>query len=147
MRPIYLLVGVPGSGKSWVCNQLSEMYEHIPHDDYMKGGYLEALLEASDEDGDPILAEAPFSVSQIKEPLEGEGRQVFCVFIIESHNVLSERYYEREGRPIPRGHLTRQETYRERASEYDSFMGTSEEVLEYLTDLCTSQATLQKKSA
>jgi hypothetical protein len=129
---IFLVVGVPGSGKTWVCEQLTNLFEYLPHDEYTDGTYIEEILEAAETAEKPILTEAPFSIKQTKEPLEEAGEEVECVFIIENDRIVSERYFEREGREIPRGHLSRQETYRQRAEEYGSFIGTSDEVLEYL---------------
>jgi hypothetical protein len=80
----------------------------------------------------PILIEAPFSVSQIKDPLEKHGRTVTPVFIVEERKTLAERYMRRENKPIPQGHLTRQDTYQRRAIEGGHFRGTSAQILEHL---------------
>lgn len=141
---IYMVVGCPGSGKSWVCEQLEDFFEYVHHDLYigMAGTrYVEAILEVCETAEKPVLTEAPFSISQLKKPLETAGHEVQCVFIMEDPEVIADRYLNREGKAIPKGHLTRQETYRERASEYDSFIGTSEEVLEFLKRECTSHTT------
>lgn len=45
------------------------------------------------------------------------------------------RYEAREGKPIPKGHLTRIQTYLDRADELGAFMGTSEQVLTHLKTL------------
>lgn len=137
MNLVYLIVGCPGSGKSWVCDQLTDLFEYVHHDGYIRHinqpeVYVEAILEAGAKASRPLLAEAPFSISQIKEPLESEGFEVVPLFILEDEEVLRERYLEREGRDIPKGHLTRQKTYAERAEEYGAFSGTSQEVLDYL---------------
>jgi hypothetical protein len=128
---IYLLVGVPGSGKTWVCNQLKHLYTHIAHDDYQKGGYIEAILEAIPS-SKPLLIETPFSMSKVFGPLIDKGLAVECVFMLERHSVLKARYMAREGKEIPKGHLTRQDTYKQRAEASEAFYGSSEEVLEYL---------------
>lgn len=135
MTPIYLLIGVPCSGKSWVCEQLSDLFEYVSHDAFMDGGYVEALFDAAKRATKPVLAETPFSISQIKNPLEAEGCEVIAVFIIEDPEVLAERYEARESREIPKGHLTRQNTYTERAEELGAFIGTSEEVFSHLRTL------------
>lgn len=137
MNTIYLIVGCPGSGKSWVCEQLTDSFEYIDHDLYigMNEAYHEAIVEAAEKGRYSVLTEAPFSISQIKDPLEAAGLTVIPVFIIEEHDVIAERYRNREGKEIPKGHLTRQETYRQRAEEWEAFMGTSEEVLEHLREI------------
>jgi hypothetical protein len=137
MQKIYLVVGCPGSGKSWVCEQLAGQFNHVPHDDHMEDGgrgYVPALVQAARHGSLPVLAETPFSVSQIVEPLQEYGLVVVPVFIVENEDVLRERYREREGKEIPKGHLTRQITYARRADELGAFCGDSEAVLEHLKE-------------
>ena len=131
-QPIYLLVGVPGSGKSWVCNQLKDKFEYLAHDDYIGMPYAKHASASARTGTKPVLIETPFSISQLKNPLEVSGNKVIPVFIIESEDVLKDRYYKRDKKLIPTGHLTRMKTYAERAKEWNAFMGTSQEVLEYL---------------
>ncbi len=136
IQTIYLVVGTPGSGKSWVCEQLKDKFEYISHDSYPKLANYLALAESFAENGDkPVLIETPFSVSQIIGPLENKGFDVIPVFIIEDEETTSNRYESRENKPIPQGHLTRIQTYRERAHELQAFSGTSEEVLKYLQNI------------
>lgn len=132
---VYLLVGVPGVGKSWVAEQLKDRFDYVRHDDFIgahASAYVDQIFERSITAGKPVLAEAPFSVSQTKEPLEEYGVDVVPVFILEDEEVLSRRYESRDGAAIPTGHLTRQRTYASRASEWGSFRGTSAETLEHL---------------
>lgn len=131
-KQIYLVVGVPASGKSWVCEQLRELYAYVRHDDFIGGNYVNEIVGEAKQSDKPVLCETPFSVSQIKDPLEAKGFNVTQVFIIESDTTLKERYLARDGKPIPAGHLTRQTTYEMRAREGHAFYGTSAAVLEYL---------------
>ncbi len=128
---IYLIIGVPGSGKSWVSAQLEQRFNVVRHDDYIGEDYARALAEADGQDK-PVLGELPFGITEIKTKLETKGYEVVPVFILEDTNTLTKRYQEREGKDIPRGHLTRQETYRQRAKEYRAYSGTSLQVLEHL---------------
>lgn len=128
---VFIVVGCPGSGKSWVCEQLGHKFDHLKHDDFIGKDYGSALAEAS-KGNKPVLAETPFSISQLKEPLEAKGIKVVPVFISEPDGVIEERYLKRNGKPIPTGHLTRQKTYAERAKLYGAFIGTAQEVLEHL---------------
>lgn len=134
MKKAYLVVGCPGSGKSWVCDQLKQMFRYVPHDMFINKDYLDAIQRSKDTDK-PLLIETPFSISQIKEPLEKRGFQVEPVFIQEKPETIAERYKARENRDIPKGHLTRQQTYASRAKEANAFSGTSSEVLEHLKKL------------
>lgn len=136
---MYLVVGCPGSGKSWVCEQLKSKFHYIHHDGfiYLKepGAYLRAIFDQAPNATRPILLEAPFSISQTMEPLVNAGYSVTPVFIIEEPGIVAERYANREGKPIPQGHLTRMNTYRQRAMEGGHFMGTSAQVFEHLKSI------------
>jgi hypothetical protein len=127
---IYILVGVPGSGKTWISDQLKEHCTVVEQDDYIGQDYIKALRKAHlAYPTTPILANAPFGLSHLMEAL---GSTCEPVFILEDDDVIRERYYKRGGKEIPKGHLTRQQTYKERAAFLGSFIGTSEAVLSYL---------------
>ena len=137
-RTVDLIVGCPGAGKSWVTERLKDRYELVHHDAYagMTGQrYVNAIKSTAASANKPILAEAPFSVSQIRRPLEKAGYDVRTVTIQEDRDVIAKRYQSREGRPIPQGHLTRQETYREMAEKAGEFVGTNKQVLSHLKRL------------
>lgn len=145
-QPIYLVVGTPGSGKTWVCQQLGDKFDYLPHDDFGDPKrYIEAIVRLATYNqsaaqfntpdvtpANPVLIETPFSVTQIKEPLEARGYKVIPVFIIETPEVTTKRYEDRDQKPIPKGHLTRIETYKTRAKELGAFSGTAEQVLAHL---------------
>src|SRR3981189_320255 len=119
MKQIYMVIGCPGSGKSWVCEQLKNLYDYVPHDNYLMGSkstslYIEAIIAMQKGARKPLLIETPFSVSQIKDPLEKRGLRITPVFIQEHPDVIRKRYRERDGTDIPAGHLSRQTTYAER---------------------------------
>lgn len=134
-RTIDLIVGCPGAGKTWVADRLKDRYELVHHDLYagMTGDrYVKAIKAAAASTTRPILAEAPFSVSETRRPLERAGLDVRLVCIQEDPRVIARRYQSREGRPIPQGHLTRQNTYREMTEKAGGFIGTSRQVLDHL---------------
>lgn len=134
-QTIYLVVGTPGSGKTWVCEQLTDKFAYLAHDEFIDAGtdaYVKAAARLADYANTPVLIETPFSVSKIFEPLTKMGYQVTPVFIIESPAVTTKRYEDREKKPIPSGHLSRINTYITRAKEHKAFMGTSQAVLDYL---------------
>lgn len=131
-QPIYLLVGVPGTGKSWVCDQLQDQYEVVRHDDFINGGHIAAIMQAADG-ARPVLTETPFSMSRIIEPLTEAGYAVIPVFVIEDEELL-ERCWDSRGTPfsVRKGHMTRQNTYMDRAKSSGAFCGDSVTVLNYL---------------
>jgi hypothetical protein len=137
-RTVDLIVGCPGSGKTWVTERLKDSHQLVHHDAYagMTGKrYVNAIKAAAASATKPILAEAPFSVSQIRRPLEAAGYDVRTVTIQEKRDVIAKRYQSREGKPIPQGHLTRQDTYREMAERSGGFVGTNKQVLSHLKRL------------
>lgn len=130
-KKIFMVVGCPGSGKSWVCDKLAKQFQYIRHDDHLKG-YVPEIVKQAKTATKPLLIETPFSVSQIKEPLEKQGFEVVPLYIQEDHKVISQRYRQREGKDIPPGHLSRQLTYKQRAHEQGAFSGSSTEILQRL---------------
>jgi Cdc6-like AAA superfamily ATPase len=129
----FLVVGVPGTGKTTICEQLSDQFEYIPHDLHNSNlDYIVYIINRFKNAMKPLLIETPFSVSEIINPLTKAGIKVEPVFIIETPEVTAARYKAREGREIPKGHLTRIETYKQRAKDLNAFQGTSDEVLNYL---------------
>lgn len=131
-RIVYLVVGVPCAGKSWVCEQLDGLYSYVRHDDHIGGDYVAAIHGRAQLTTKPLLAETPFSMSQIVGPLEARGFDVKPVFIIEDEATLRQRYRAREHKDIPPGHLSRQKTYAKRSLDMGAYRGDAESVLAYL---------------
>lgn len=138
---IYMVCGVPGSGKSWVCSKLTHKFRYIAHDDFIPYGkdarkeYEKALLAEAKIPGKPVLGDAPFMVSIIINNLRAKGARVKPYFVIESAPITKMRYEEREGKPIPKQHLTRIATMKERAAQYMAPSGSSKEILEMLREV------------
>lgn len=128
---IYVVCGVPASGKSWVCEQLKGSFKYVKHDSYKdKAAYADALVEA-DQAPKPVIGDCPFAERVLKELLDDRGANVEFVFIIESPETIQSRYSERN-KEIPKTHLSRLNTIKDRAEEWESFSGTSKEVCDYL---------------
>jgi hypothetical protein len=132
MQKIYLIIGVPGSGKSWVSSKLEDRFEVLPHDEFLNANYPAMLVKAACMLSKPIVGELPFGITETLTYLQESGADVEPVFIVEPPDVLKARYSAREGKDIPKGHLTRQNTYYERSIEYGAFSGTAQKVLDYL---------------
>jgi hypothetical protein len=140
-KNIFILVGAPGSGKTWVARQVVDKFTYVPHDTYGLAGnkaYVKSIATQATNSDKPIVCDTPFSLSEIKEPLSHLGLNVKPVFIIESPETTQSRYearYRTEGlgQPVmPKGHLTRIETYKQRARELQAPSGTSSEMLDYM---------------
>jgi len=155
MAPVYLVCGVSGSGKSWVCRQLADKFNYVPHDRCWehpyakpaegldpkwgpagcKSTHLETLIKEAKESKKPVLSEVPFGERGIKEGLETAGVKVEAVFVIEDPRLIAERYLKREGKPLHKAAFSRAFSIKDRAIEWKSKMGTSQEILDHLKDL------------
>ncbi len=137
MQKIYLLIGCPGVGKSWVAAQLKDKYLHLEHDDF-KGReqrYVPCLIEAAGMGDKPVLANTPFGITELMTEIGRKGCICVPIFIIDKEDIIKARYFKRDGHPIPEGHLTRQKTYMKRAFDLGAFTGTSEQTLKHLLEL------------
>lgn len=132
-RTLYLLCGVPGSGKTWVCRQLEDAFNWVPHDDHLDD-LIPALVSALRQSDKPLITECPFAERHLREKLEYHGFDVRPVFIVEDPETVRRRYFERERKPIGKASLTRAATILNRAKEWDAPYGTSAEVLKYLSE-------------
>jgi hypothetical protein len=139
MNEVLILVGAPGSGKTWVSDQLKDIFDVVEHDNY-KSGYCYVLAKRALGEK-PVLGNTPFGLSDIMKSLLMHGVKCIPVFVIESDHVVSERYEKREGRAIPQGHITRQQSYIARAKELNAFKGTSTQVLEHLHQYIRNKVT------
>lgn len=59
MQTVYLICGVPGSGKTWVCEHLKDKFNYIPHDEYLKD-HARVICEAAKVVKRSIITECPF---------------------------------------------------------------------------------------
>lgn len=125
---VYLICGVPASGKTWVCKQLVDKFTYLPHDNHMKD-FTPAIRKAAQESQKPILSECPFGERLIKEALEAEGFYVVPIFVVEDPDVIAQRYTRRSGKSFPKQHATRALSIKNRAIEWGAMHGTSQEVL------------------
>lgn len=128
---IYLICGVPGSGKTWVCERLIGKFTYVPHDDHLKD-FVGAVSRAAFASDLPILSECPFGERLLKEKLESEGFYVVPLFVVEQPSVIEQRYTARERKPFPKAHATRAMSIKERAIEWGAVHGSSDEILAYL---------------
>ncbi len=135
MKPIiYMVCGVPGSGKTWVCSQLLDKFEYISHDLYLKD-LVSEIGSRSLRSLKPILIDCPFGERKLKESLEEVQLEVIPLFIVENPETVKLRYETREGKPFSKSNYTRCSTISDRAKEWNAIQGTSEFILSYLNTL------------
>lgn len=133
-QPVFIVCGVSGSGKTWVCKQLQDKFHYIPNDEhYTDHSYV--VSAAASVAKKPVLTEVPFGERVLREELEKKGCRVKPVFVIEKPDVVKKRYEKREGKLLPKNAYTRASTIVNRAIEWGSPAGTSQEVYEYLKNL------------
>lgn len=129
---VYLLCGVPGSGKSWVASQILDRFYYIPHDIFDGHGLVHLAYEESRKSKKPILIDCPFNERRLRAELEAKGLTVVPVFIVEPPRVIRERYFKRENKMPAQNILTRAETILEKVREWRAHAGTSDQILAYL---------------
>ena len=152
MARVILVCGVQGSGKSWVCRQLTQDYLYIPHDRCWshpnakpstgldpKWGppgsvstHLTELIKAAGRSPKPVITEVPFGETRLRDALTAAGVKTEAVFIAESPATLAHRFEAREGRALDAAAQGRAAKVQEKALRWGVFCGTSEEVLRYL---------------
>jgi gluconate kinase len=136
MQKVYLLCGVPGSGKSWVSEQLQQEYTYIRNDDFIGNPktFIAAIFNAAKSSQKPILCDCPFAERKLRDELVDRDLRVIPIFIVEHPQVVRRRY-ESRGKPVYPGLLTRALSIQDRAIEWNAFWGTAEEVLKKLREL------------
>lgn len=136
MQKVYAVIGVPGSGKSWVCEQLQNQYTYVPHDlDYES--HVERTLQAAQNSDKPVLIDIPHAERSVRDALIAVGLDVQTLFIVEPVSVVAARYLSRTAGKVPmtKSMLTRAVTIVSRAIEWQSPYGTSEEILGLLKSI------------
>jgi putative protein kinase ArgK-like GTPase of G3E family len=131
MGRVTVVVGVPGSGKSWVCERLKEGYHYLPHDAYSTKGRAAYVRDIGDaatltSGRGRVLCETPFSVEDVTGPLQRRGHEVEVVVVYATPATLRTRGQGDEGS------LRRQDTYMRRAASRGWFSGDSAAVLDHL---------------
>ncbi len=128
---VYLICGVSGSGKTWVCKQLTDKFEYIAHDDHY-ANHAFIVAEVSKKGTKPIITECPFGERPFRDQLVGYGLEVKPYFVVESPDVIARQYLLREGKPISKSAYSRAGSIMNRVHEWMAPFGNSAEVLELL---------------
>ena len=126
---IYLLIGAPASGKSWVASQLTDLYSYVSYDSNPKKLHLDLLRQKHDK---PILFDPTFKISTIIRRHSDEFNFVI-IAIQESESVLRDRMSARGGEWTDTI-LKRNAEIAKRYQKYGNggLIGTSTEALEFL---------------
>lgn len=135
MQKVYLVCGVPGSGKTWVCSQLEDKFQYVRNDDHIGGDYPKEVYRAARSSEKPILADCPFGERHVRKLMAELGLEVEPLFIVEKPALIKERYEARDLKPIPQQHITRAINMKARAEEWDAVFGTCQEILAHLREV------------
>ncbi len=131
MQKVVIVCGVSGSGKSWVCKQLTDKFHYVPNDEHYND-HVPAIVRAAQTATKPVITDCPFGERILKESLQKMGIQVVPYFVIEDPRLVARRYMDRERKPLPKAAHTRATTIKDRAIEWGAARGTSQEVLTML---------------
>ncbi len=132
---IYLVCGVPGSGKTWVLSHFKDTLHYDQHFNTPRKVYSDKIIKQQRLNPfKDVVADCPLGISEIVAYIRAEGQDIEPVFIINTPAIISQQYLKREGRPIPKQHLGRINTMITRAKQYGSYQGTSDAVLQYLKE-------------
>lgn len=132
IKPIvYMVCGVSGAGKSWVCDQLTDKFYYVSYDNNRKNKHIDLLLNNTTDK--PALYDPMIKISTFikRNSFQFDIRPVF---IIEKEEVVRERLEGRGGEFTPYI-ITRMNAMNKRNAKYGIFSGTSQEVLDYLKNV------------
>jgi len=125
---IYMVCGASGSGKSWVCEQLTDKFNYISYDKNSKKKHID-LLKGADQ-SKPTLYDPPIKISTFIKRHSHEFN-IIPVFIIEDVSVVKDRVIGRGGEWTDYA-VRRCNAMIKRNAKYGVFSGTSQEVLDWL---------------
>jgi len=133
IKTLIILTGVPGSGKSWVCNQLTDLCHYISYDDIPKEQHLHLMLD--DNIKLPILYD-PWRKATSFIKRYSDIFNIKFVAIKEKEEVIKNRLINRGGNfdKNTLKYIKRLDTIAKKAD----FVGTSDEVLKFLIDVFES---------
>lgn len=127
MRKIIVLVGVPASGKTYVCDRVGAHYTALRHDGYVRGAYIRAIEKAA-QGPKPVLAEAPFNAAAMISELQADGFVVEQWLVTGDLDQIKARYAQREGKAYPANFETNYHRYNASGGRF-KFVGDSGQVL------------------
>lgn len=129
---IYVLVGVPASGKSYVCEKLKDKFVVCEHDKVPSRQLYTAAVSALAHGGKTVIAEAPFNAQELVSALIARRHTVHQVLVTASLPELEQRYLLRAGKSYPPNFRTNHYRYLAAPHRF-LFSGTGDAVVAYLS--------------
>lgn len=118
---VYLVCGVAGSGKTWVCKQLEHMIHYVPYDEQ---GVVVPTQEFE-------LHDRTVHISTTIERWRAQGIAVVPVFVMGDFITVKSQLISRGGQ-VTVGLYKRWRRMQQLANRYSYFTGSSREVLRFL---------------
>jgi len=118
---IYLVCGVAGAGKSWVCNRLSDRIHYNSYDEH---GFTQPTKKLE-------LHDRTVGVSTTIKLWRKQGFEVLPIFVMGDFLKIKQQIKDRGG-SITKGLYRRWKRMKSLANKYSYFTGDSSEVLKFL---------------
>lgn len=125
-QDLFLIAGCPASGKTWICEQLTDKFSYISYDNINSNYHVYELLKNNSR---PLLFDPTVKVSTFIKRY-GHLFNIKLIVIVEDETTINQRIVDRGG--------TITDTIKNRIkrmsnlSKKSEFSGTSTEVLDYL---------------
>jgi len=132
---VYMVCGVSGVGKSWVCRQLTNMFNYVSYDEVPKKEHLRCIIE--NNTGKHSLYDPSINISTF---IKRNSHQfdIRPIFIIEDEATIRSRLSQRGG-TFTESAINRMRAIDARTKKYGIFSGNSLQVLEYLIGIYEKQ--------
>ncbi len=93
---LFILIGAPGIGKTWLCDKLSDHF-HVVSSDRFKNKLDDAVSEALKGDR-PVLVDIPFKIKAFIERWRSRIPDAYVAALIEEESVHRQRIESRGGK-------------------------------------------------
>lgn len=93
---LFILIGAPGVGKTWLCERLSNHF-HVVSSDRFKNKLDDAVEEALKQDK-PVLVDIPFRIKAFIERWRAAVPDAYVVALVEDEDVHRQRIESRGGK-------------------------------------------------
>jgi hypothetical protein len=138
-HPIYLLVGAPCSGKTWIIDQAKDFAQCVEHDASLDNLDKYAGRVANAACAGIVVADIPFKGEEFAAQLSKLGLDVHKLYVLVRDGDLKQRYFKRNGKLPHQYILNTNKSIMEHFQEGE-FAGDSTHVLEYLNGTLGSSA-------
>jgi hypothetical protein len=131
-RPlVYLVAGLNGVGKTWVCEQLDKsLCSYIPYDAISKDKHYYSILAAS-EHGRPVIYDNPYDARTFYKNNKN-SLNIKLITINEKEDVIIDRLLGRGSNHKTIAKVLNRTGKIHRLIKVSDYVGTSKEVLDYL---------------